>query len=385
MNVRNSEHKPRNAELSPEDALRLQVMLQNASAIRIDESRMMVYGLAPDREMSAELNPICHADRYVERVRQMLSTQVLGAPGGYPVFIQRWTRTGDITAAHLDRLLMLADPEAALAVARAPDLTADLAGRVWWAAPTAEIGRALLAKREVVDSAIGREIAEYLLELLPFETEHMYMLQTLERILQPGLIPDERRERLWRGGRARSTYLVGFMGASPEDLPDPLPARPDLEEYGPKLAEMAAAGNPYAALLLRALESPGQSFLAAAEEAARRPPDQEVVASWLNAIGRYFAPVRVYTDQRQEFGPIAEEAAALCDGGGDEALQELLAELPALQPEVRAMLTLAHIDDAIVTPIFARSDAVGSVMRKQIGPVLQPILEQVATLRGRNR
>lgn len=382
--MRDHEPKPRNAELSPEDALRLQVMLENAQAIRIDEGRMTVYGLTPEREMSAELNPICHPDRYVERVRQMLSTQILGAPGGYPVFIQRWTRTGDITAAHLDRLLMLGDPEAALAVARAPDLTAELAARVWWAAPTAEIGRALLAKREVVESPVGREIAEYLLELLPFETEHLYMLQTLQRLLQPGLIPDERRERLWRGGRARSTYLVGFMDASPNDLPDPLPARPDLAEHAPVLAALAEAGNPYARLLRHLLDSPGQSFLAAAEEAMRRPPDQEVVGAWLNAVGRYFAPVRVYTEQRQEVEPIREEVAALCENG-DAALRAVLEAVPGLHDEIRAMLVLAHIDDAVATPVFARTDAVGSVMRKQIGPVLQPVLEQIATLRGRNR
>lgn len=382
MNVRNSEPKPRNAELSPEDALRLQVMLQNAQAIRIDESRMTAYGLTEEREMTAELNPICHPDRYVERVRQMLSTHILGAPGGYPVFIQRWTRSGDITAAHLDRLLMLGDPEAALAVARAPDLTEALAGRVWWAAPTAEVGRWLLQNPVVVDSAVGREIAEYLVELLPFESTHLDVMETVRLIIQPGLLSEDRRRRLWQGARSRSTYLAGFLHTCPDDLPDPLPARHDLDAHAGALDRLATT-NPYAAQLRRLLDSPGQTFLARATDAARRPADQDVVNAWLNAIGRYFAAARVYTDERQYLEQVLEEAEALCAGEGDAAIAELVAAVPALRDEVRAMLALAHVDEAAVTPIFARTDAVGSVMRKKIEPVTRVLLEQMAVLRGR--
>ena len=46
------------------------------------------------------------------------------------------------------------------------------------------------------------------------------------------------------------------------------------------------------------------------------------------------------------------------------------------------MLALAWIGEPLVNPIFARSDAIGSVMRKKIEPVMTPMIEQIAQLRG---
>ena len=62
--------------------------------------------------------------------------------------------------------------------------------------------------------------------------------------------------------------------------------------------------------------------------------------------------------------------------------QELLAALPSLQREVVAVYALARMDEAIVTPIFARSSASGSLMRRKIEPVIRPVLDQIAVLQG---
>jgi hypothetical protein len=55
--------------------------------------------------------------------------------------------------------------------------------------------------------------------------------------------------------------------------------------------------------------------------------------------------------------------------------------LPSLEPELRAMHALARMDEAVVTPIFARSSASGSLMRRKIEPVIRPVLEAIAVLR----
>jgi hypothetical protein len=47
------------------------------------------------------------------------------------------------------------------------------------------------------------------------------------------------------------------------------------------------------------------------------------------------------------------------------------------------MMTLAWIGEPLVNPIFARSDAIGSVMRKKIEPVMTPIQRQLACLCGK--
>jgi hypothetical protein len=65
-----------------------------------------------------------------------------------------------------------------------------------------------------------------------------------------------------------------------------------------------------------------------------------------------------------------------------EAVQNVLAAVPECRDDVRAMLTLAWIGEPLVNPIFARSDAIGSVMRKKIEPVTMPLIQQIAQLRG---
>jgi hypothetical protein len=47
------------------------------------------------------------------------------------------------------------------------------------------------------------------------------------------------------------------------------------------------------------------------------------------------------------------------------------------------MMTLAWIGEPLVNPIFARSDAIGSVMRRKIEPVMMPIQQQLARLSGK--
>ena len=45
----------------------------------------------------------------------MLSNHALSSPGGYPVFLQRWTRMGQAKDAQLEKLLLLGESEAVVA------------------------------------------------------------------------------------------------------------------------------------------------------------------------------------------------------------------------------------------------------------------------------
>ena len=46
-----------------------------------------------------------------------------------------------------------------------------------------------------------------------------------------------------------------------------------------------------------------------------------------------------------------------------------------------AMLFLAMLDEPVLNPVFSRTDAIGTVMRKKLKPVTGPIHEQIAALR----
>jgi hypothetical protein len=61
-------------------------------------------------------------------------------------------------------------------------------------------------------------------------------------------------------------------------------------------------------------------------------------------------------------------------------MQALLATAP-VERELVALHALARMDEAIVTPVFARSSAAGSLMRRKIEPAVTPVLEQIAALR----
>ena len=374
-------------ELSAEDSLRLNVLLANPlQAVRIDESSMTVHALSDQGEASVKLNPRGRDDQYLKKVRELLSSQVLGSPGGYPVFLRRWTRMGKARDNSLEQLLLLGEPEAVVAVVHASGLTDEIARRAWWAMPVADNARRMLERACVVNGAMGAVLAEYLVEYLPFETEHKAMVETVRLVLQPGLIPDQLRDKLWRSAKRKSSYYVGFMYASPDRLPEAGRPRADWEPVRAALAGLIEAGNPVAAQLRRCLGEPGQVFLRTAEAVLNKPADQDVVVEFLNAIQAYFSPACPHRDAAADMQTLVDDAAALLDVppvcATTSAVQAVLEVLPGYGDDLRAMLVLSWVGESLVNPIFARTDAIGSVMRKKIEPVTLPIRQQLAQLLG---
>jgi len=368
-------------ELSSEDLLRLNVLLANdIEAIRIDEQHMTVYGLARGNEARIPLVPNCRPEKYLRLVREMLSSHVLGSPGGYPVFLQRWTRMGQAREAQLDKLLLLGEPEAVVAVAGAAGLSDDLARRAWWAMPTADIARRLLEKDVVVKGRMGQELAAYLVEYLPFETEPLTVIATVRLILQTGLIDTEARGRIFRLGTHRNAYHIGFLDAVPDDLPQPLPARDDYAGYRDRLAMLVEHGNTLAAFLAKLLDAPGQTFLAVSEAQLQHPVDKYTVAALLDIIGNYFRPARCATEPAGEIDAALQCTETLMASARDE-LETLLEGVPELRNEIGAMLTLAHTGERLVTPIIAVTTASGTLLRRKLEPVVGPVLQQYAVLR----
>lgn len=368
-------------ELSNEDLLRLNVLLANdIEAIRIDEGSMTVYGLSRGHEARVPLNPNCRPEQYLRRVREMLSSHVLGSPGGYPVFLQRWTRMGQTRDAQLDKLLLLGEPEAVVAVAGAAGLSDDLARRAWWAMPTSDIARRMLEKETVVRGSMGKELTAYLVEYLAFETDPMTVIATVRLILQPGLIDAETRERIFRLGTHRNAYHIGFLDAAPDDLPNPVAARADYGGYRDRLAALAARGNALAAFLAKLLDSPGQTFLDVSEMQLQHPIDKYTVAALTDIIGNYFRPAQCASAAAREFGDALECTEKLLASAPGE-LADLLAGVPELTDEIRAMLTLAHAGEQLITPIIAVTSASGTLLRRKLEPVLEPMLQQYAVLR----
>jgi len=367
--------------LTPEDTLRLNVLLRNVTAVRIDEQAMVVHGLGAGGEARVPLNPDCQPSRYLRRVREFLSGATLGSPGGYPVYLRRWTRMGAVKASFLAELLMLGEPEAVTAVVSAEGLSEELARRAWWASPTADIALRLLRQRAVRECPLGQELAVFLVESLPFEQDSQTIIDTVAAVLVPGLLPAEARARLWERGERHAAYRIGFLRAVPDELPGELAARADLLALAPELAPLAAGGNVFAKTMQHLLGAPGQNFLAHAAGALESPGDQDSAVAAVNALAAYLAPARLTSQRERDVARVIGRAHAACaPGAGPPALRALTDAVPALRDQCGAMLALAGCDEEILVPVFSITDAVGTVMQRRLEPVLGPVFEQLALL-----
>ncbi len=367
-------------ELSHEDSLRLNVLMAGGvQAVRIDETGMILYALTERGEAKVALSPNSSNDQYLRRVREFLAGFTLGSPGGYPVFLQRWTRMGQARDQGLDKLLTLGETEAVISVAYSNGLTDELARRAWWALPLADNARRMLERDCVVHGTMGPILADFLIENLPFEQDPHILIDTVRIVLQPGLASQEARLRVWKMAKHHNAYYVGFLERTPDDLPDPLPARDDFARVQQRLADLAVS-SPAARLLLRALGSGGQTFLKVVVDVLRHPADQDVVNALLGTLADYFSAVR-------HPGACAATPEAVVDEVEARLTQETgivrLAEAaPELQAEIRALLFLSRMDREMARPILSRTTAVGTLMRSKLEPLTGPVFQHIEALRG---
>ncbi len=373
-------------QLSAEDNLRLNVLLsQELHAVRIDESKMTVFALTAKGEAKVPLNAIGKDEAYIKEIKALFSTHVMGSPGGYPVYLKRWTRMGQARDESLAQLLLLGEPEAVVAAVHAAGLTDELAARAWWAMPTSENARRMLEKQAVVEGETGKILAEFLLEFLPFEEEQRDMIESVRLVLQPGLISQQEKEKLWSKTKTKKSFYVGFLHAAADDLPIEVDAHPEYETINQQLLPLVEQGNAYAIMLDKVLSPKGQAFIKTIEDALKKPGNQDVVVSLLSAVSKYFDTIVPEQFTEHDIESICSEAEALCCGE-DAKLNEVLVALEGTtenaQKYLCAMTVLACLSVKLVNPIFSRSDAIGTVMRKKIKPVTDPVLEQLHILRN---
>ncbi len=371
-------------ELTSQDVLRLNVLLASKpQAIRIDESSMSVMGLSDKGEARVSLNPVGREEQYIRRVKELLSGHVLGSPGGYPVYLKRWTRMGQMRDQSLEQLLLLGEPEAVVGVVCAPGLTDELARRAWWAMPEAENARRMLASEAVVRGVMGKILAAYLVDYLPFETEAETMIETVRLVLQPGLLGPQVRKALWKKAQRRSAYYVGFLAATPDDLFEDTPPRGDAERYQDRLRGPSLADNPIASLLLQALSAPGQAFLATSVKVLKKPSTQDVVTTMLDILADRFRAMRPEGDPDQVMDELIAEASQFVARSVTAHATACAEQVPELLPELKALRILSGMGYGVVRPVFRDTTAIGSLMRRKLEPVMEPIMTQLRILQGK--
>lgn len=368
-------------ELSAEDNLRLNVLLvQKLQAVRIDESKMIVHALTEKGEAKVVLNPNCKDEKYIKEVKALFSTHVMGSPGGYPVFLKRWTRMGQARDESLQQLLLLGELEAVVAAVHAPGLTDEQAERAWWVMPSADNARCMLEKQAVVQGKTGPVLAEFLIEFLPFEEDPHVMIDSVRLVLQSGLISEEEKLKLWAKAKSKRNLYVGFMHALPDDIPVEVDSHASHESVIDQLQTLITQNNPYALMLSRVLSNQGQAFIQTAEIALKKPGNQQVVESLLNAIAAYFDAIKPDAFTADNIELICTEAGCICEVPENDALKAVLTAAPEMKEKIQAMLILSCLSVKLINPVFSQTDAIGTMMRKKIKHIADPIVDQLQKL-----
>jgi len=372
-------------ELSPEDQLRLNILMManQVQGVRIDEGAMTLYALTDKGEARVPLHPNCRADQYLHRVKEFLGGHALGSPGGYPVYLQRWTRMGQTSDKNLDALLLLGEPEAVVAVAHAPSLTDEIARRAWWCQPTMEMARWMLEKEAVINGQMGKVLADFLIEHLPFEESPDARMHTIRLVLYGKLTDEATTAKLWRMAKGVPYYFIGFLEFMPDSLPRDESARADFAEAEARLTPLIESGNAYAERLLALLSANGQTWLKAVSEVLARPSTSLVAYALLDAISRYFYPMGypVTADTLEEVFPHAE-AMVKNEIESPEALAALLQAVPELARSIQSMLALSALTSKLADPWLLRNTSVGALMRRKMEPMVKPIQFEVDVLRS---
>ena len=162
---------------------------------------------------------------------------------------------------------------------------------------------------------------------------------------------------------------------------------PERKSITGRLADLLDAQNPFALQLCRLLSPAGQSYLACTGKVLEKPSNQDVMVELMHAMDAYSSCLPITKPRKPDIKDVARlsgepGSGEFEDDDARQALQALVDALPEDDRYVRAMLFLAMLGEPVLDTVFSRTDAIGTVMRKKLKPVTEPINEQIRILRN---
>jgi len=336
--------------ISSEDNLKLNVLISTSIAIRIDVYKLTVVGLKTNKEeQTIKLNPKGDSDKYISEVQKLLVSKVLGTMGGYPSYLKRWSRMGQVSTQNLKDLLKIGNIEAVVAVANSSNLSEDVLDLVWWCSTNtdqqAEIGRFLLTREFVSKTEIGKEIAAYLLEFLPYTEDVEQQIDTANLVLQDGLIDQESVNKLWKQGQRKTSLLVGFI----ERLIGRLPNTENTPEQNFTHPELINFKN-----------EQSQIFLKTCSTILKKINQEYVLYRTLEALGNFMVHSNI--NPSSEIENIQSQVAKHINNNSF-----------GNNPKIEARLLLAGVSEKLAVSTISAHGLMGSAIRKKLSHVLEPI------------
>jgi hypothetical protein len=107
-----------------------------------------------------------------------------------------------------------------------------------------------------------------------------------------------------------------------------------------------------------------------------KPANQDVVTLLLDVVRHYLSPLRPGGDPDLTLEALAQQA----ESAAPPELQACLDAVPAREAEQRTLYLLSGLGYGVVRPVFSKTDAIGSLMRKKLEPVFTPLRSRVVSL-----
>ncbi|SMN11104.1 DsrS [uncultured Candidatus Thioglobus sp.] len=342
--------------LSPENTLKLNVLIATCVAIRVDVYKLVVVGLTADKkEQTLTLDPADDGFEAIKAVQKMLVTKVLGSMGGYPSYLKRWSRMGQVESSNLKSLLKIGNIEAVVAVANSQNLNSEVLDLVWWCATNtdqqAEIGRFLLTRDFVIQHPVGQQIADYLLEFLPFTDDPSQLIDTTNLLLQEGLISQVAKDRLWKQGQRKTAFLVGFI----ERLQGQLPNNDGIIALNSNGKELALVNSEQGQILLKTIS-----------QILKKINQEHVLYRTLEVLGAYLKHPMIQ--------PLADIQQLQIQA------QQICENLGLTDEKIQARLLLSGVSEQLVVSTISAHSLAGSAIRKKLSHVLNPIQDALKLL-----
>ncbi|MFV1985153.1 MAG: DsrS, partial [Thiohalomonadales bacterium] len=216
----------------------------------------------------------------------------------------------------------------------------------------------------------------------PFEEEPRAMIESARLVLQKNLITKEIQDSLWKKGLRKNALLVGFLKTLPDTLPVDFIEHTLLKQHRQKLE--LKNNNVFAKSALRILSENGQAYLHTVEMVLKKPSNQDVVISLFKIIREYFSEIRPNDVVYQDIELLISDANKYIDVTATQFddLKDIVGSNQLLLPVYKSMLILSLIDESLLTPVFSRTDAIGSLMRRKIDHIISPLLKEIVSLRN---
>jgi hypothetical protein len=100
------------------------------------------------------------------------------------------------------------------------------------------------------------------------------------------------------------------------------------------------------------------------------------------AFEKYNAELPLASVKQRSIEQAEQFATVWLGAKDDEQLQACLSACPGCRDQIRAILVIAQLGEVTLFPIFGLTDALGSVMRKKLKPLTDPLREHLKLLMG---